>query len=627
MTRIGNHAASPITAIRPIATTDVGRIREERRRNRVAWVGVILGIPLIWLSYRAASGRPVVVTDVRLPYVDPFLLIVGVFFAVMILTTLGTTMFTGRSPHVLYRPEQIDIRLADVKGIDTVREEVERSVNLFLAHRAFAHDMGGTPRRGVLFEGLPGTGKTYLAKAMAREAGVPFLFVSATSFQSMFYGATARKIRSYFKALRRTAAKEGGAIGFIEEIDAIAMARAGLSGAVVYRGPGAGQAGFAGLEGCLSTSQERLTGTPAGGVLTNRIVSEGTGGVVNELLVQMQSFDQFSDGQKVRAWLIERINLFLPLNRQLKLPTPPKANILLIAATNRADNLDPALLRPGRFDRCLSFEPPNRAGRRELVDFFLSRKAHDTSLAFREVRDGIAAVTAGYTPVMLEHLFDEALINALRRGSTAMSRADVEAARLTEEVGMGQPVGYTAHETKLIATHEAGHATVAHLVAPRRRLEVLSIIKRRDALGMLAHADSDEVFTRSRTELRAMIAIAMAGQVAEELFFGDVSTGPAGDLQAATAIAAQMVGAAGMGDSLISLAAVTSSQFNDTNLVGRVLADAASRAEVERLLVEQKGRARWLLEQNVHVVLALRDALLERHELVGSEIVDVIKNA
>ncbi len=129
----------------------------------------------------------------------------------------------------MYRPEQIDTRLDDVKGIDAVKEDVVRSLNLFLAHKTFASEMGGTPRRGLLFEGAPGTGKTFLAKAMAAEAGVPFLFVSATSFQSMFYGATAKKIRSYFKALRKAARQEGGAIGFIEEIDAIAMARGGLS--------------------------------------------------------------------------------------------------------------------------------------------------------------------------------------------------------------------------------------------------------------------------------------------------------------------------------------------------------------------------------------------------------------
>ena len=151
------------------------------------------------------------------------------FFVLLGVVLLGSTVGAGRSPHVLYRPEQITTRLDDVVGIDPVKEDVVRSLNLFLAHKQFSEEMGGTPRRGLLFEGAPGTGKTHLAKAMAAEAGVPFLFVSATSFQSMYYGATARKIRSYFKKLRKVARQEGGAIGFIEEIDAIAMARGGLS--------------------------------------------------------------------------------------------------------------------------------------------------------------------------------------------------------------------------------------------------------------------------------------------------------------------------------------------------------------------------------------------------------------
>src|SRR5205085_3465083 len=125
------------------------------------------------------------------------------------------------------------------------------------------------------------------------------------------------------------------------------------------------------------------------------------------------------------------------------------------------------------------------------------------------------------------------------------------------------------------------------LVAPERRLDVLSIIKRREALGMLAHGDMDEVFTRSRSELLALIQIAMGGQVAEELFFGDVSTGPAGDLAYATQVAAQMVGAAGMEGSLISLAAVQEG-LGGSNLVGKVLGDADSRAKVEALLAGQK---------------------------------------
>ncbi len=610
------------------ATSDVGAARERARGYRLGRVAFVLAVPMLWMWWRIIDGRPFDLTQVSLPTIDPFLLIVGVFFGVMIVTTLGVTVVAGRSPHITYRPEQIDVSLADVKGIDLVKADVVRSLNLFLANRAFRAEMGGTPRRGLLFEGPPGTGKTYLAKAMAAEAGVPFLFVSATSFQSMYYGATARKIRSYFKALRKAARQEGGAIGFIEEIDAIAMARSGVGSSATPIAAANLTAPMCcgGLSGLPATSLSAATGSGSATVVTS-MMSEGTGGVVNELLVQMQSFDSPDGWQKIQAWFIDRINLFLPVHRQLQRPVPAAATILLIAATNRADNLDPALLRPGRFDRRLSFDPPTRAGRLELIDHFLDRKSHNSDLDDPDVRAGIAAVTQGYTPVMIEHLFDEALVNALRRGEGAMNRADVESARLTEEIGMGQPVAYTPHEKRLIATHESGHATMAHLVAPHRRLEVLSIIKRRDALGMLAHGDSEDVFTRSRSEMLALIQIAMGGQVAEEIFFGDISTGPGGDLSYATTVAAQMVGAVGMGGSLVSLAAVQQGALADSNLVGRVLSDPAGRAAVEAILSDQKQVARELLNANRHIVEALRDALIERHELVGRQIGEVIESA
>jgi ATP-dependent Zn protease len=229
--------------------------------------------------------------------------------------------------------------------------------------------------------------------------------------------------------------------------------------------------------------------------------------------------------------------------------------------------------------------------------------------------------------VQIEQLFDEALVNAVRRGDSKMNWKDVEAARLTLAIGIGQPVGYTEHEKRLIATHEAGHATAAYLVAPHRRLEVLSIIKRRDALGMLAHGDAEEVYTRSRKEMIALMQISLAGQCAEEIFFGDVSTGPAGDLLYATNVAAQMVGAAGMAGTLVSFAAVQGTAFNDSNIVGRVLGDAEGRRRVEEILQEQKVVIKGLLEQNAHLIGALRDALLEREELVGREINDVLDAA
>ena len=208
-----------------------------------------------------------------------------------------------------------------------------------------------------------------------------------------------------------------------------------------------------------------------------------------------------------------------------------------------------------------------------------------------------------------------------------MTWADVEHARLVEEVGTGAPVEYTEHERRLIATHEAGHATAAWLTAPERRLEVLTIVRRRGSLGLLAHGDREDVFTRSRTELRALVQIALAGQCAEELFFDDVSTGPGGDLLYATNCAAEMVGAHGMDGTLTSYLAVTNSSFSDTNIVGRVLGDDRGRDQVEALLQEQKRTVRSLLDGHRHLVAALRDALLERSELVGSEITDVLEAA
>ena len=608
-----------------IDKADVGVNRESARRRRLWTLAAVLMVPAVYLWSRILSGTPFDPFNIDWPSIDPITLITLVFFSVMIFVMLGTTMLNGRSPHVVYRPEQIDVRLDDVKGIDPVKEEVLRSLNLFLAHKSFATEMGGSPRRGLLFEGLPGTGKTFLAKAMAAEADVPFLFVSATSFQSMYYGATARKIRSYFKALRKAARQEGGAIGFIEEIDAIATSRSGLSMTPTPANFRSAM-GCGGLEGLPSTyavaaSSSSMVVNPQGPV------SESAGGVVNELLVQMQSFDEPTGWQKFRVKCADRANLYLPAHRQLRRPRPPATNILLIAATNRADSLDPALLRPGRFDRRLTFEAPSKAGRREIIDHFLGRKSHEAELDGPDLRDQLAAATQGYTPVMIEHLLDEALVNSLRRGSTEMSHADIESARLVEEVGMGQPVAYTDHERQLIATHESGHASIAWLTAPHRRLEILSIIKRKDALGMLGHGDREDVFTRSRAEMLGLIRIAMGGQVAEELFFGDVSTGPGGDLLYATNVAAQMVGAVGMTESLISYQAIQSSAFSDTNIVGRVLADPEGRAAVEEILQREKSHVRVLMSENRDLVEALRDSLLERHELIGREITDVLERA
>jgi cell division protease FtsH len=584
---------------------DVFRQRERTRRRKLLRALFVIGVIDAWLWYRLATDNPI-----QLPSLpdDWFVFLPALLLIGAIGLMIAMPLFSGRSPHITVHPEQVEVGLSDIRGLDGQVDEVARTLDVFLGYATFRDELGGTPRRGVLFEGPPGTGKTYLAKAMAKQAGVPFLFISAPAFQSMWFGMTGSKIRSYFKALRKLARKEGGAIGFIEEIDAIGMSRDTMG---TTPAPG----------GLLASP------APGGlGRLAAPMISGGNGGMVNELLIQMQSFDQPPVRSRMRMKMIAWVNSYLPPSRHLQTAKPAYNNILLIAATNRADALDPALLRPGRFDRRLYFDVPTKQGRQDLIDFFLDRKAHEPELDLPSERERLAHDTFGYTPVMLEHLFDEALLVALRGGRRSMGRNDVYEAKLTDEIGIKQPVVYTDGDRDAVATHEAGHATVAHLLGKGRRLEVLSIIKRRGSLGLLAHGE-EERFTRSRTEIEASVAIALGGLVAEEMCLGESGTGPAADLAHATGLAAQMVGSFGMAGSLISFDAVAEGAVSRTNLVAKVLGDAEGKQRVEDILEAQRVRVRAVLEENRDVHAALRDALIERDELVGAEILEVIEKA
>jgi SpoVK/Ycf46/Vps4 family AAA+-type ATPase len=263
-------------------------------------------------------------------------------------------------------PEQITTTLDDVVGIDAVKDDVVRSLNLLPAHRTFRDEMGGTPVGACCSKGHARHGKTHVARAMAREAGVPFLFVSATSFQSMWYGATAKKIRSYFRALRKAARKEGGAIGFIEEIDAIAMSRGGVATGMSSLLPSRT------VSGCHGTAS--LPSVYAGVPVTSAFASEGTGGVVNELLVQLQSFDDPTTGQRLRGWFVDRLNLFLPPHRQLPRPEVTPFEHPAGGRHEPRGQPRPGAAAPGRFDRRVTFELPAQAGRRLLVDHFLAAR-------------------------------------------------------------------------------------------------------------------------------------------------------------------------------------------------------------------------------------------------------------
>lgn len=559
---------------------DASANRERRRQRRLLRLLIALAVPFVWFWYRWLTGNPIhpglppIITD------NPQLVFLGVMLVMISAMMLVPLMASSRSPHTMLRPSDSTVRLVDVVGAEATRREAIDTLNLFLNHETFAEEMGGTPRRGVLFEGAPGTGKTYLAKAIAAEAEVPFLFVSASEFQSHFYGMTNRKIRQFFKALRKAARAEGGAIGFIEEFDAIGMARSGMG---------------------------------SGGM------REGAAGIVNELLVQMQSFDLPTGWDKFVSKMIDRLNLLLPPARAIARPRTEPANVLVFAATNRAEGLDPALMRPGRFDRTIHFDLPPRSDRIAIAAYYLAKKAHEPSVGPVMVADR----TAGYSPVRIEKLFDEALIIALRSGRKALNVEDLVEAQLITEVGLAQDVGYQPEERRRIAIHEAGHAVTAVLVG--RDVRVASILRRSSSLGLVAHDDGEERHLRTPSELHDLIVVALAGRAAELQEYGEASTGIASDLAAATTIAAQLIGMVGAGDSLLSLEAADMQLAG--NLTAKVLADQRSREQADEIMHKSADKSACMLLEHRGALLAVADALCQHDELTGDLVHEIVAEA
>lgn len=529
------------------------RYRWIKWRKFLLWLGIlaVLGV-LLWV------GRP---TSFYIAYSVlslAFQLLFAVVFIIIQFVALFWFLARGRTYWVL--PGETGATWDDYRGNPEIVENAKRIVLLLKGVKEFK-EMGGEAIRGFLLCGPPGTGKSYLAQVIANEAQVPFAYASAPSFQNMFFGVGNLKVMRLYKKARKLAKVYGACIIFIDEIDAIGMKR---------QGDGGGMGMMFGMG--------------------------GGSGLLNELLLQMDPPNL--DG----SWIAKSLRSLGLRRKKAERPA-----VLTVAATNLPDVLDPALLRPGRFDRQLWVDSPDYDGRIDVFQYYLKKVRHDHSLTPEKA----ALDTIGYSPAQIKHIVNESVVIAHQRGAQEASYEDFRAAMETYEWGLKQPLrSMSEDEKRNVAYHEAGHAVAQYLLKPHSRVWKVTIIRRGDALGLAATKPTTERYNRSDSEILGEIQVCLAARAAEEEFLGKKLNGVTSDLQQATQLAGAYLGMVGMGDELFSwLAAGT-----------RADGLKALRPKINELLKDQMQQVRQLVREYAGFVHAIAEELLLRGDLTGEEI-------
>ena len=490
-----------------------------------------------------------------LPLVLPVALIIGLFVWMnrRAQGQMGGIMSIGRSRAKTYTTERPATLFTDVAGYEGVKREIREVVDFLKEPDRFL-EIGARIPKGVLLVGPPGTGKTLIARAVAGEAGVPFLSVSGSDFMEMFVGVGASRVRDLFESAR----KHGRAIIFIDEIDSVGRKRG------------------AGLGGGHDEREQTL----------------------NQMLSEMDGFEG-SEG------------------------------IVMMAATNRPDILDPALLRPGRFDRQVVVPLPELDDRKAILAVHIRHKKLSPDVDL----DLVARGTPGMSGADLANLVNEAALTAVRRGSKVVEMHDFEDAR--DRVLMGQrreSMVLSDREKEVTAYHEAGHALCAALLPHADPVHKVTILPRGMALGVTQQLPEEEKHSYSQDYLEESIVVAMGGRVAEELVFDHRSTGAANDLQVSTERARRMVTEFGMSEEIGPRAWGTSGPVFLGEDFGhqREYSEDTARAidtEVERLLRAGEDRCRELLTTNRGALDLIARALLEDETISGSEVSRLIRVA
>jgi cell division protease FtsH len=471
----------------------------------------------------------------------------AIFLALLGFTVYRTTAVCIHTPGRarLAERDKAVITFQDVAGVDEAKDEVQEIVDFLRQPERFSA-VGGRIPKGVLLIGPPGTGKTLLARSIAGEAGVPFIFASGSDFVEMYAGVGAARVRRLFKDARR----HKTCIVFIDELDAVGRSRGGSS---------------------LSHEEREQT--------------------LNQLLVEMDGFEA-------------------------------TGGIVVIAATNRQDILDPALLRPGRFDRQVMVGNPDVKGREAILGVHGRKIAMTGDVNLRAIARG----TPGFSGADLANLVNEAALAAARDGRGQVSGRDLERAR--DKVLMGverRSVQLSELDRVNCAYHEAGHAVVAALLPLADPLHKVSIVPRGRAMGVTMQLPEQDRHTYTKGYLEAQIAVLMGGRVAEELFMNHMTSGASNDIERATDIAQHMVCEWGMSSLGMRAFRKAGNQFEDDR--NHAMSEATARRvddEIEKIIQAGYATAYGLLERNRVPVKALAEALLDQESLEADELKDLL---
>ena len=482
--------------------------------------------------------------------VVPIILMVLLFaFFMKRMTKGGGMMGIGKSNAKMYMEKQTGVTFQNVAGQDEAKESLQEVVD-FLHNPEKYSGIGAKLPKGALLVGPPGTGKTLLAKAVAREAGVPFFSLSGSAFVEMYVGVGASRVRDLFKQAQQMAP----CIVFIDEIDAIGKTR----------------------DTAMGGNDER----------------EQT---LNQLLAEMDGFDT-------------------------------NKGLLVLAATNRPEVLDPALLRPGRFDRRIIVDKPDLKGRVDVLKVHAKDVKMDESVNLEE----IALATSGAVGSDLANMINEAAINAVKNGRQVVSQKDLFEAVEVVLVGKEKKDRImSAEERRIVSYHEVGHALVTALQKNTEPVQKITIVPRTmGALGYVMQTPEEEKFLNTKKELEAMIVVALGGRAAEEIVFDTVTTGASNDIEQATKIARAMITQYGMSDrfGLMGLESIQNRYLDGRPVLNCGEATASQiDEEVMRMLKSSYEEAKRLLSENRDALDRIAAFLIEKETITGKEFMKIFR--